>query len=245
MPDATLRVSGRAVPAAALFVLALSGCAGRGAPPRLPGSGLPPKVRPGAEEASGAPIVATAMSLLGTPYRFGGRSPEAFDCSGLVYYVFSRHGIELPSGVREQWKVGERVVRDEITAGDLVFFVTAGRSVSHVGIAVDSRTFIHAPNSNSVVRADRMDRGYWGARLAGARRVLTDHRLPQALLLDAPDAQRRSTVGSPRRVSPEAECARVVTRRPDWTVMHETPPSRQLPLALAGRGLSASWPRRE
>ncbi|RPJ80000.1 MAG: hypothetical protein EHM13_12760, partial [Acidobacteria bacterium] len=85
---------------------------------------------------------------------------------------FSQHGIELPAGVREQWKIGGEVSRDQIGAGDLVFFVTAGRSVSHVGIAVDGQTFIHAPNSNSVVRIERMDQGYWGARLAGARRIL-------------------------------------------------------------------------
>lgn len=163
-----------------LLASAAAGCAGRGAPPRFPGSTLPARghgdLPPSALASS---VVETALALKGAPYRYGGRSPAGFDCSGLVYYVFSRHGIELPATAELQWEVGRSVGRDEIAAGDLVFFVTSGRSISHVGIAVDSESFIHAPNSDSVVRVDRLDDRYWGSRMAGARRIDAEGAVPR------------------------------------------------------------------
>ena len=85
-----------------------------------------------------------AQSLLGTPYRNGGTDPTGFDCSGLVQYVFGRMGLAVPRSVREQLRLGVEVSRDEIEAGDLLFFAIDGRRVSHVGIAVDLDSFVHA-----------------------------------------------------------------------------------------------------
>jgi len=167
-------VTGRA---SGLLVLSLSvvlaGCGSRGGPPpRFPGSTLKaPDARREDRARFTSALVQTALALQGTPYRFGGKSEEGFDCSGLVGFVFAQHGVRLPAGVRAQWTVGERVGRDRIEPGDLVFFVTAGRTVSHVGIAIDGESFIHAPNSIAVVRVERLDDLYWGARFAGARRI--------------------------------------------------------------------------
>ena len=66
---------------------------------------------------------------------------------------------------------GTRVRLDELEPGDLVFFTTEGRHVSHVGIAIGGDRFVHAPNARGTVRVDSLAAGYWGERVAGARRI--------------------------------------------------------------------------
>ena len=122
---------------------------------------------------SGSEIVAQARTYTGTAYRSGGASPGGFDCSGFVQYLFGQAGIALPRTAESQFEVGEPLRPKDITAGDLVFFRTEGRRVSHVGIATGDGGFIHAPNARSRVRVDRLDTPgtYWVERYAGARRV--------------------------------------------------------------------------
>jgi cell wall-associated NlpC family hydrolase len=119
-----------------------------------------------------ATLVSTALSLRGSPYRDGGSTPDGFDCSGFVQWVFSRHGARLPREVRDQFKIGRVVDQPAIRAGDLVFFETVSRGASHVGIVVDTDTFVHAPSSRGVVRVERLSGLYWSQRFVGARRVL-------------------------------------------------------------------------
>jgi cell wall-associated NlpC family hydrolase len=114
-------------------------------------------------------VLATAMSLTGIPYRLGGADPSGFDCSGFVQYVLRQHGIGMPRTVIEQFGVGSEPTGVE--AGDLVFFQTVGSKASHVGIAIDGGSFVHAPNSRGVVRVERLDAPYWMGRFVGARRV--------------------------------------------------------------------------
>jgi cell wall-associated NlpC family hydrolase len=103
------------------------------------------------------------------PYRLGGADPTGFDCSGFVQYVLRQHAIAMPRTVAEQFVVGD--VTPAVEAGDLVFFQTIGSKASHVGIAIDAYSFVHAPNSRGVVRVDRLDAPYWAGRFLGARRV--------------------------------------------------------------------------
>ena len=119
--------------------------------------------------AMSAAVLSTAMGLTGVPYQLGGASPSGFDCSGFVQYVLGRHGIVMPRTVIEQYDVGD--VTPAIEPGDLVFFETVGSNASHVGIAVDASSFVHAPNSRGVVRVDRLDAPYWADRFLGARRI--------------------------------------------------------------------------
>jgi len=121
--------------------------------------------------AAGAAIARTAETLLGSPYREGGALPDGFDCSGLVNYVFARHGIDVPRDVRRQASAGMPVDRGDIVPGDLVFFATAGSGPTHVGIAVGEGRFIHAPKSGDVVRVESMSAAYWTSRFVAARRV--------------------------------------------------------------------------
>lgn len=119
-------------------------------------------------------ILKRAMALLGTPYRWGGQSPEGFDCSGLVGYVFKTAlGIELPRVSREMAHDGKAELikdRNALNAGDLVFFGRRGR-IDHVGIYVGEGRFLHAPSHGKDVRVDSLASGYWGDKFLQARRV--------------------------------------------------------------------------
>lgn len=118
-------------------------------------------------------LLQRALALLGTPYRWGGTSPDrGFDCSGLVGYVFrTALGIDLPRVSREQAKTGELVAdRAALAAGDLVFFGRRGR-VDHVGIYVGEGKFVHAPSRGKDVTVSSMDTGYWSGKFMSARRI--------------------------------------------------------------------------
>ena len=115
--------------------------------------------------------LATALDLRGVPYKIGGSDPSGFDCSGLVQYVFARQGIALPRDVRRQYQVGYEIDAGNLRPGDLLFFNTESDGASHVAIALDGESFVHAPNSRGVVRVERLSSSYWSRRLLGARRI--------------------------------------------------------------------------
>ena len=132
-----------------------------------------PQVRPENAEAANA-VLMRAISLVGTPYRWGGNSPQGgFDCSGLVNYVFrDMLDLRLPRTSRELAAFqGPRIPLDRLAAADLVFFGSAG-AVSHVGIYVGEGRFVHAPSTGGTVRLDRLDGPYWRDHYSGAKRVL-------------------------------------------------------------------------
>jgi cell wall-associated NlpC family hydrolase len=118
-------------------------------------------------------VLKRALALLGTPYRWGGNSPDSgFDCSGLVGYVFrTALGIELPRVSRDMANDGEKVERTALTAGDLVFFSRRGKRVDHVGIYVGNGQFVHAPRTGKDVMVSDLDTGYWNGKFLQARRV--------------------------------------------------------------------------
>jgi cell wall-associated NlpC family hydrolase len=173
--------------AASVFLLAAvlaaaSACASnaprvRVLPPRP--AALPGAAEPAAAPSNAAPdigpsglaLARTAEVLLGLPYREGGALPDGFDCSGLVTYVFARHGIAVPRDVRRQSTAGAPVDRGAIAAGDLVFFATTGSGPTHVGIAIGGGRFIHAPKSGDVVRVESLSASYWSSRFVAARRI--------------------------------------------------------------------------
>ena len=116
-------------------------------------------------------IVQSAKLQMGVPYKFGGNSPkEGFDCSGLASYSYRLNGISIPRSTSDQFKSGQHIDRNQLSAGDLLFFRTMGQSVSHVGIYIDNDTFIHAPNSRKNVQIDSLDNTYYKKRYLGARR---------------------------------------------------------------------------
>ena len=120
-----------------------------------------------------APLIQTALQLRGTPYRNGGSDPTGFDCSGFVQWVYNQHGVRMPREVRDQYREGKKIDRDEVQPGDLLFFETVSRGASHVGVAIGGNRFVHAPSSTGVVRVESYTGSYWAPRFVGARRITT------------------------------------------------------------------------
>ncbi|WP_331716779.1 C40 family peptidase [Stenotrophomonas sp. MMGLT7] len=132
-----------------------------------------PTVAPSNPAAANA-VLMRALGLVGTPYLYGGNTPESgFDCSGLVAYVYRDVlDLRLPRSSRELAQVqGPRIDPGRLAAGDLVFFGSRG-NVSHVGIYVGEGRFVHAPSSGGTVRLDSLGGPYWQDHYTGARRVL-------------------------------------------------------------------------
>jgi cell wall-associated NlpC family hydrolase len=115
-------------------------------------------------------IVKTAGKYIGVPYSWGGEnSVTGFDCSGLTSSVYRESGIMLPRTSREQYKTGIFVLKKDLKKGDLVFFKTRGRAISHVGIYTGNSRFIHAPRQGKTVRSQSLDNSYYQKHYAGAR----------------------------------------------------------------------------
>jgi cell wall-associated NlpC family hydrolase len=119
-----------------------------------------------------SPMVSYALSLQGTPYRYGKSSPEeGFDCSGFVKHVYERQGIRLPRTVQGMAQSLAQVPKDDLHSGDLVFFNTDGKPFSHVGIYINNDEFIHAPSQRTgKVLVSSLKNRYWGERFSCARR---------------------------------------------------------------------------
>ncbi len=129
---------------------------------------------PPADPAATNAVLIRAISLVGTPYRYGGNTPEAgFDCSGLVNYVYrDMLDLKLPRTSSDlAGYQGPRIAPRQLTPADLVFFGSGGR-VNHVGIYVGEGRFVHAPNTGGTVRLDRLDGPYWRDHYTGAKRIL-------------------------------------------------------------------------
>ena len=123
-------------------------------------------------------VVSYALSLKGTPYRWGKASPsEGFDCSGFVQHVYGKHGVRLPRTTKEIAHALPSVDKNQRRPGDLLFFNTSGKPFSHVGIYVGHDSFVHAPSSHTGrVIVSSLDRHYWWQRLIGVRRpAVSEH----------------------------------------------------------------------
>ncbi len=149
-------------------------------PEPLPLSSEPAEPLGASGSALARQVVETALSAMGEPYRWGGTSSEeGFDCSGLIWYAYTSHGVSVPRVSRDQAVAGRSVFRDltALEPGDILLFANGGRAVSHVGLYLGSARFIHATTSGGVRVSslspydDAFD-GWWFERWVGARRVL-------------------------------------------------------------------------
>ncbi len=113
----------------------------------------------------------SAYSFLGARYRFGGSSRSALDCSSFTQQVFKEQSVKLPRTAREQFYVGNEVMRGDLKKGDLVFFQTYASFPSHVGIYLGNRKMIHASSREHRVVISSMDTPYYLSRYLGARRM--------------------------------------------------------------------------
>ena len=117
-------------------------------------------------------ILKTAAQYKGVPYVFGGTTPNGFDCSGYVQYVFAKNGIRLTRTADTQALEGKFVSKKNLKPGDLVFFTTYEPGASHVGIYAGNNLFWNATSSRGIMLSNLND-SYWGPRYYTARRILT------------------------------------------------------------------------
>jgi cell wall-associated NlpC family hydrolase len=114
-------------------------------------------------------VVHLAMNLLGKPYQNGAKGPDAFDCSGLIYYIYQKVSIALPVMTEGQIRYGYSLSEDRVQPGDLVFFKI--KKDLHAGIMINKKDFIHSSKSRGVA-VDDINESYWRKSLIGFRGIL-------------------------------------------------------------------------
>ena len=157
-PAARNRLSSLAV--MALVLLALGGCSSTRHPvpeadrsaKRPGGTQGEPQRAARSDEDIGTSAARTALTMRGKPYRYGGYSPQGFDCSGLVHYSYAQAGGSLPRNTNGLWARSRGIDRGEIRPGDLLFFNQDGKRNSHVGIYIGGNRFVHAPSDRKSTR---------------------------------------------------------------------------------------------
>lgn len=149
--------------------LVLTGCAGAPAIPTATTTPAPsvPTQRPDRREHAAL----VAQEQIGVNYLYGGMSPgKGFDCSGLVYYSYSRAGIAVPRTSREQFRAAQKISLADAQPGDVVFFQDQAK-LSHVGIYLGQRRFVHAPSSGRAVSVANIDTPYYQEHLVAVGRL--------------------------------------------------------------------------
>jgi probable lipoprotein NlpC len=132
-------------------------------------------LRGGAAAEARLKLIYAAESYLGTQYRYGGLDRKGLDCSGLVYLSFNEAlGIKVPRTAESLYTWTERIDTAELQPGDLVFFVTTGPGVSHLGIYAGAGRFIHSASEGPVtgVMYSGLDEAYWKRTYKGGGRAL-------------------------------------------------------------------------
>jgi cell wall-associated NlpC family hydrolase len=114
-------------------------------------------------------VAEIARQMIGTPYRYGGRTPDGFDCSGLVYFSYHQAGISVPRSSKEQLKATTPIDLEEAQPGDLLFFRN-WLKVSHVAIYLGDGRFVHAPSTGKQVSVASMDNSYYREHFVRAGR---------------------------------------------------------------------------
>ena len=117
-------------------------------------------------------IIQIAKAQIGKPYRYGGSSPRSgFDCSGLINYSYKKVGLSVPRTTRQLYKATRPVNKNNLKAGDLVFFRINRRTISHVGLYLGNNRFVHAPSGGKKVNIANINDKYWKARFSRGGRI--------------------------------------------------------------------------
>ncbi len=117
-------------------------------------------------------VIEYAYNNIGKPYAYGDTGKKGFDCSGLTYAAFLQIGITLPRSSSQQASSGTKVNKEDLIAGDLVFFNTSGKGISHVGLYIGDGKMIHSSTGSKQVRIEEINSSYYGKRYVTARRII-------------------------------------------------------------------------
>jgi LysM repeat protein len=120
-------------------------------------------------------LVKVAKSFMGAPYRYGGETVRGLDCSAFVKKIYDIFDVQLPRSAREQFRVGSKVGKEELSVGDLVFFKTKryAKYPTHVGIYIGEGNFIHSSSNRSKlgVKVDALASDFYSRTFMGATRI--------------------------------------------------------------------------
>lgn len=120
-------------------------------------------------------LVKVAKSFMGAPYKYGGNTVRGLDCSAYVKKIYEIFDVQLPRSAREQYMVGTKIGRSDLTVGDLVFFKTRryAKYPTHVGIFIGDGNFIHASSGKGRlgVKIDSLGSDYYSGAYIGATRI--------------------------------------------------------------------------
>lgn len=141
-----------------IMMLALAACGSNPPPPDA------------AARSPGERAAAVALDQVGVRYRYGGNGPRGFDCSGLVHYAYGQAGLVVPRTTGQLWAAAAEVDRGDLRAGDLLFFNIKGK-MSHVGMYLGGRRFVHAPQSGRTVSVASLDAPFYRNALLRAGRI--------------------------------------------------------------------------
>lgn len=119
--------------------------------------------------SSGEQAAVVAVRQIGVPYVYGGSTTRGFDCSGLVQYAWSAAGKRIPRTTTDQWRKLTPVRNQDMRVGDLLFFKIDGQ-ISHVGLYLGDRRFVHAPSSGRDVTVASLDTEFYQRTFVRAAR---------------------------------------------------------------------------
>jgi len=120
-------------------------------------------------QSTGEKAAAVALEQVGVPYRYGGATRTGFDCSGLVQFSYGHAGKSVPRTTGQLWSNTTTVGREDLQAGDLLFFSIEGK-MSHVGLYIGRQQFVHAPSSGRTVTVAKLTSPFYASAFIRAGR---------------------------------------------------------------------------
>ena len=123
-------------------------------------------------------IISYAKGYIGVPYLYGGNSKKGFDCSGFTQYIMRQHGYNLPRTAQSQGDKYSKIKAGQAMKGDLVFFGSSKKNISHVGIVSSEKgssiSMIHASSSKGIMISNIENNSYWTPKIQYYARVVKD-----------------------------------------------------------------------
>ncbi|MCK5727423.1 MAG: C40 family peptidase [Thiotrichaceae bacterium] len=164
-----------------LSILFFSGCSSLPIQEKLQQASIPntlpapiPSALPNTTSLPQQQITKIAHQLMGSPYHYGGVTPDGFDCSGFIQYIFKQANIQIPRTAALQRDASQTIPSlQKLRQGDLIFFKTSIKN-DHVGVYIGNAQFIHASTGQKKVRKSNLHNNYWRKHFVKFGRLIPD-----------------------------------------------------------------------